>query len=133
MTQHVSIAALNDYIERKGGPVHAFTGIGIRTYDEDDELVLDQTPEERLRYERARNKVKNWNRPARNGLVPYFAADEFAIDMLGVHPADVWPEWYAIEAPTLAEIREAEVEEALADLASELEDEETRRLARVAA
>ena len=130
MTKHVPTKPLTDYIERKGGPALAFTGIGIRTYNEEDDLELDQTPAEKVRYDRAVQRVKNWTH---RGRVPYFSADEFACDLLGTHPADIWTDWYALPAPSVAEVQAAEVEAALVDLAAEVEVEEIERLARVAA
>ena len=98
---------LLDYIDARGG-IPAIAGLGVlrvemsEAYDQPDQIVLDQTDEERKRYNALERRLQ---RAAKDGYFSYFAADEIACDYLHVHPSTIYGTWYEMAEDDLLQDR----------------------------
>ena len=98
---------LIDAIERRGGLVEVLTRAGVETFLEDGKTptLAHMRQEARLRD----GKERGW--------IDYYIADEVSIELLGMHPVQIWGEhWFTApdDHDHQHRLRDREIEELVA-------------------
>lgn len=90
---HVPAAPILEYVDKRGGIENLSSITGMReTRPDDGRLLVMRSTEERRLIARAKGFLDG---ARAQGRVQFGAADDFCIEVLGVHPFEVFgPEWF---------------------------------------